>query len=116
MRSIIFTLLLLVNTSAHAVLPQALTLVLHGVGGYLIAMVSDKVEMGNLGTPIALVVGAVKEVSDVNFNVPDFVMWPLGAELYKLSKQHPEWCWNSSDYNSTYWYIDYESTCLQSWI
>jgi len=105
-KTLLAALLLSFSINAHAVLPQALTLILHGVGGYMIAMAADKLGHQEAGVPVSAIVGVAKEFSDLNFNVPDAIMWPLGAGLYNLAKKHPEWQWDSSEYYEIYWYMD----------
>lgn len=81
--------------------PQVLSLVLHGVGGYLMAMVADELGHPEAGVPVAAVVGVAKEMTDLNFNVPDAIFWPLGAGLYELQKGKG-WCWK----DERPWYFD----------
>lgn len=77
-------------------LPQALTLVLHFVGGYLIADVTDRMGHSEAGLPVSAAVGVAKEISDLNFNVPDAIMWPLGAAYYRIGKEKG-WKWEDME-------------------
>ena len=86
-------------------LPQAVTLVLHAIGGYLLADVADRLDYPEAGVPVSVVVGVAKEATDLNFNFPDAIAWPVGAYLYRLGKEHPEWCYVNPAAEE-YWYID----------
>lgn len=86
-------------------LPNPVTVVLHAVGGYAIAAIADRAGHGDKGVALATVVGIAKEVSDINFNVPDALGWSAGAWLYKLGKDHPEWCWRDPN-AADYWYVE----------
>jgi len=85
--------LLLASAHAHAVLPQVATVVFHFLGGYMVAAIVDKTTGSTeLGIGAATVLGFAKEVSDLNFNGPDFIAWPLGGMFYKWVKDAPG-CW-----------------------
>ena len=87
-RFILTIILLFTSLSAKAVVPDPVTWLFHAVGGYAIAYVMDKHMSTSDGTGIvtATVVGAVKEVSDLNFSVPDFLSWGAGALFYHRTK------------------------------
>lgn len=97
-------LLMAFSANAYAVLPQALTVVLHFVGGYMITMVADKAGSAGAGVAVSTGVGLIKELTDLNFNGPDFIAWPLGGVLYMAAKEHPEWCWK--DESEPLWYAE----------
>jgi hypothetical protein len=104
MYRLIAVLLMAFSANAYAVLPQALTVVLHFVGGYVVTMAADKAGYPGAGIPLATGIGFAKEVSDLNFNGPDFIAWPLGGMLYMIAKEHPEWCWK--DESEPLWYAE----------
>jgi hypothetical protein len=63
--------------------------------------------------PAATIIGAAKEISDVNFNGPDFIAWPVGALLYKLGKEHG-WCWQHQQaVIEEYPYIFHQRECIK---
>ena len=94
-------------------IPQAVTLVLHAIGGYLLADVSDRLDHPEAGIPASVVVGVVKEATDLNFNFPDAVAWPIGAYMYRLGKEKG-WCFTYPEaYREEYWYLDTQPKCAK---
>ena len=80
-------LLALLPLSAHA-MPDPVTWILHGVGGYVVARVLDKHTSATpaQGIGIATIAGAAKELHDLNFSVPDFIWWSVWAWIYHRTK------------------------------
>ena len=112
---ILASALLLSSTQANAWgnlgLPDPVTWVIHGVGGYAIAAILDSYEAKeSTGMGVATLVGVVKEVSDTNFSVADAISWTVGAKLYYLGKEKG-WKWQyDSDYQQQYWYLPLNET------
>ncbi len=91
-------------------IPQAVTIILHIVGGYLLADATDRLGHESAGVPLATVVGVLKESSDLNFNVPDAIAWPVGAYLYKVGKDN-KWCWKMPHMVEEYPHIYTDTQC-----
>ena len=72
-----------ISPSAHA-MPDPVTWLLHGVGGYIVARVIDRTPVESVA--VASAIGAAKEISDLNFSVPDFLAWGVGALFYHYTK------------------------------
>jgi hypothetical protein len=95
-------------------IPQAVTLVLHAIGGYLLADVADRLDHPEAGIPASVLVGVAKEATDLNFNFPDAVAWPVGAYMYRLGKEKG-WCFTYPEsYREEYWYLDTQPKCHSS--
>jgi hypothetical protein len=74
-------------------MPQAVSVVLHAVGGYAIAAVADRQGAEpEAGIVLPAAVGLAKELSDLNFSPADFIAWPIGGWLYREGKARG-WCW-----------------------
>ncbi len=88
MRIKLALVLALLSTQAQAVIPDPVTWFLHGVGGYVIARVLDKHTQATeaQGIGVASVVGVAKELTDLNFSVPDMLGWSVGAWVYYRTK------------------------------
>jgi hypothetical protein len=78
--------------SAHAWgnlgLPDPVTWVAHAVAGFGVAWFIDTHTDWKpiAGVGAATGIGILKEISDVNFNVPDALSWGAGAALYYYQK------------------------------
>ena len=81
-------ILALFSTPAYSAIPDPVTWVLHGVGGYVVARVLDKhaqaTEVQGIGA--ATIIGIAKELHDLNFSVPDMLGWSVGAWVYYRTK------------------------------
>ena len=88
MKTLLAVLLLTLSTQAKAFMPDPVTWLLHGVGGYVVARVLDKhvTHSQVAGITVASGIGAAKELSDLNFSTPDFLAWGVGAYVYHRTK------------------------------
>lgn len=95
----------------RGVIPQVMTVLMHFMGGFAVAAVTDKLGGSEgAGTVMAAGVGFAKEVSDFNFNGPDFIAWPLGAWAYHATKDMPG-CFETEPPEHA-WYITGYRPCI----
>ncbi len=89
-------------------IPDPVTWVIHAGLGFGIAWYMDTHTNTSdaAGVGVATAVGVLKEVSDINFSVPDAASWGFGAAFYHYQKQFVVVCPEiKSELHQDDWYV-----------